>query len=193
MFSTAALGFINHLLEGEAWARARLQPFSGQTARFICGPLVVSVVITECGILASASANDSPAVTFTLPASALWRAAGDRAALIAEARINGAADLAECLGFVLRNLRWEIEDDLAPLVGDIAARRLVQGGRSFATWQQRQARELALNLSEYFTAENPLIVGREAVSTFAQEVERARQETDRLAHRLDALLPPDAR
>lgn len=193
MFSTAALGFINHLLDGEAWARARLQPFSGQTVRFVCGPLVVSVVITGNGILATASASDTPAVTFTLPASALWRAAGDRAALIAEARINGAADLAESLGFVLRNLRWEIEDDLAPLIGDIAARRLVQGGRTFANWHQRQARELALNLSEYFTAENPLIVRREEISAFAREVERLQRETDRLTHRLDALLPPPAR
>ena len=33
MLLGAALGIVNHLLAGEDWARERLKPFAGQTAR----------------------------------------------------------------------------------------------------------------------------------------------------------------
>lgn len=191
MLIGAALSFINHLLEGEAWARDRLQPFSGRTVRFVCGPMCVDLAIGSGGTLKASGATDAPTVTFTLPPDALWRSAGNRAALVAEARINGSADLAEAIGFVLRHLRWEIEDDLAPRVGDIAARRLVQGGRALSAWHRRQAQNLALNGAEYFTSEVPLLVRRDDAVAFASEVDRLSQETDRLARRLDALsLPP---
>lgn len=187
MLAAAALGFINHLLDGEAWARDRLRPFSEKTVRFVCGPMCVDLAIGSGGTFIASTATDIPTVTFTLPPDALWRSAGNRAALVAEARINGSADLAEALGFVLRHLRWEIEDDLAPLVGDIAARRLVQGGKALAAWHRQQGQKLALNCAEYFTFETPLLVRRDEAVAFNHEIDRLSQEADRLAQRLDAL------
>ena len=190
MFATAALGFLNHLLDGEAWARGRLLPFSGKVVCFVCGPVEITITLTATGTFALASEASIPDVTFSLPAKALWRAPGSRAAVLAEARINGAADLAEALGFVLRNLRWEIEDDLAPFIGDIAARRLVQGARVMGAWQKEQTRRLALNFSDYFTAELPLIVRRDEFSGFARTADQLSHDADRLTQRLDLLTPP---
>lgn len=187
MLVGAALGFVNHLLDGETWARARLQPFAGQCARFVCGPFDAALEITERGTFTMATTDATPTVTLTLPFDAPWRALGDRDALIAEARINGAADLAECLGFVLRHLRWDIEDDLAPLVGDIAARRLVQGGRAFAGWQRTQALNLAHQVVDYLTIENPLLLRRTEITAFTGEIDQLQHAVEQLEQRINAL------
>ena len=190
MLVGAALGFVNHLLDGETWARVRLQPFAGQCARFVCGPFDAALEITPQGTFTPATADVIPTVTFTLPFDAPWRALGDRDALIAEAKINGAADLAECLGFVLRHLRWDIEDDLAPLVGDVAARRLVQGGRAFAGWQRTQASNLTHQVADYFTIENPLLVRPAEITAFAGEVDQLRRAVEQFEQRINALPKP---
>jgi hypothetical protein len=52
----------------------------------------------------------------------------DRDALFASVKLSGSADLAECLAFVFRNLGWDIEEDLASVLGDIPARRLALTG-----------------------------------------------------------------
>lgn len=61
------------------------------------------------------------AVSITLPADAPLRALTDRPALMASAQISGSAEFAECLGFIRRNLHWDVEADVSTLVGDIAA------------------------------------------------------------------------
>jgi ubiquinone biosynthesis protein UbiJ len=107
--------------------------------------------------------------------------------VLTQAHISGSAELAEALGFVLRNIRWDIESDLARLVGDIAAHRLVKGGKSLAAWQLGQARNLALNLAEFYTEEDPLIARRSEVSAFCGAVPEVQAELLRLERRIAAL------
>lgn len=187
MLIRTALGFANHLLAGEAWARARLRPFAGQGLRLVCGPIIATLTVRTDGSLAEADADLVPAVELTLPPEALWQSRGDREALISATRINGAADLAEAIGFVLRHLRWDIEDDLAPIFGDIAARRLAKGASRFVAWHQRQAQAFAQNLAEYFSLEQPLIVRQPEFAAFAHELAQLNDAADRLGRRIDTL------
>lgn len=181
------LGFINHLLVGEDWARDRLKPFAGQTVRLELGVLERSLEITADGLFAAGDENAAVAVTITLPADAPLRALIDRPALFAAAQISGAAELAENLGFLFRNLRWDVESDLAGLIGDIAARRLVEGGKRVGRWQTAQARNLALNLAEYFTEENPLIARRQDLADFCAEVDALQERLAQFEQRVAKL------
>lgn len=165
-----ALAFINHVLAAEDWARERLKPFAGQAVRLEAGALARVLEITGDGLLVAGDDDAAVAVTIVLPADAPLRALIDRPALFAAAQISGSAELAENLGFLFRNLRWDIESDLAQLVGDIAARRLVEGGKRIGRWQAEQARNLAANLAEYFTEEDPLIARRADLADFCAEV-----------------------
>jgi ubiquinone biosynthesis protein UbiJ len=187
MLLGAALGIVNHLLAGEGWARERLQPFAGQTARLELGALTLPLAISPHGLFVAGERNLAPSVTITLPADAPLRALTDRPALFASARLSGSAELAECLGFVFRNLRWDVESDLAQVVGDIAAHRLVAGGRQVVRWHQQQATNLAINLAEYFTEEDPAIARRLDLSDFCAEVARLPGELARLEARIAAL------
>lgn len=182
-----ALRFINHLLAAEDWARERLKPFAGQTVRLQTGVLARVFVIGADGYFSAGDEDAVVAVTITLPADAPLRALIDRPALFAAAQIGGSAELAESLGFLFRNLRWDIESDLAQLVGDIAARRLVEGGKRLGNWQAEQARNLAQNLAEYFTEESPLIARRQELADFCSAVAALQERIAQIERRLSSL------
>ena len=187
MLLGAALGLVNHLLAGEDWARQRLSPFAGQTARLEFGALTLPLAINADGLFVAAGGNAPADVTITLPADAPLRALTDRESLFTAARLAGSAQLAENLGFVFRNLRWDAESDLARVVGDIAAHRLVAVGNGLLRWHQQQAFNLAANLAEYFTEEKPSIARQGDVADFCAEVTRLPDELARLEARIAAL------
>lgn len=187
MLVDAALGFVNHLLTGDDWARTRLKPFAGQCVRVELGALTLPVVISRSGLFIAGDRRATANVTISLPADAPLRALSDRPSLFAAAHISGSAELAETLGFILRNLSWDAEGDLAQVVGDITAHRLVAGGRQLARWQRQQAINLAFNLAEYFTEENPTIARRQDVADFCAETTGLQDLMARLEARIAVL------
>ncbi|MBL8414066.1 MAG: hypothetical protein JNM42_06490 [Propionivibrio sp.] len=187
MLVDAALGWVNRLLVGEDWARERLKAFAGQTARLELGALSLPLAITASGYFVAGDRNAAASVTLKLPADAPLLALTDRPALRAATQISGAADLAESLGFVFRNLHWDAESDLALLTGDIAARRLLEGGKQLVKWQQQQAKNLALGLAEYFTEESPSIARHQDVSTFCLEISNLQEDLAELEKRVTRL------
>ncbi len=178
---------LNHLLTGESWARERLRPFAGSGVRIDGGPLTLLLRIDTHGLLAPAATDMPAAVTLTLPADAPLRLLLDRASLFAGVRLAGAADLAEALAFVFRNLRWDVEADLAQLVGDIPARRLTLLGGRLAAGAGEGMRRLAANAGEYASAESGLLAGKESIAAFAAEVDALRDDLARLEKRIQRL------
>jgi hypothetical protein len=77
-----------------------------------------------------------------LPDDAPLIRADRSASLFSAATISGSADLAETLGFVFRNLRWDIEHDLSRVLGDIVPGEPA-AGKGLAQWQLAAARNLA--------------------------------------------------
>ena len=187
MLTALALHVLNHLLASEDWARQRLQPFAGQTAQVSSGSLVLALVVTPEGKFSAGDKAAAATVTIALPADAPMRALTDRDDLFAAAQISGPADFAEALGFVFRNLRWDAEDDLSRLVGDIAARRMVSGGKQLFQWQREQAKNLAANLGEYFSEETKAIARRQEIAEFCAEVAQQDKALSRLEARIAAL------
>lgn len=163
MFDRVFLVALNHLLEGADWARARLAPFAGRRAKIEMPPLVFGFEIDAAGRLWQ---NPDPAVTdvvIRLPADTPFLLPQGLGKVMAAASVEGNAEFATELSFIFRNLRWDAEEDLAQLVGDIAAHRLMQGAGRFMTWQQQAAANLAANVAEYLTLENPLLVAHTEV------------------------------
>jgi ubiquinone biosynthesis protein UbiJ len=187
MLTRTALNFVNHVLAGETWARTRLQAFAGQTAQLSLGPLAIPICVTSAGLFESSYQGAMPTVTIQLPADAPLRALTDRPSLFAAAHISGSAEFAEALGFVFRNLRWDVEDDLAQLVGDIAARRLLQSGKHFAQWHLQRARNLALNVAEYLTEESATVARRADITHFCVAVDALNDNYARLEKRVQKL------
>jgi ubiquinone biosynthesis protein UbiJ len=187
VFDRFPLGALNHLLSQADWARAKLLPFAGRRARLAMLPFQFDLAIREDGYVEAAPAGEPPDVTMTLPADAPLRALQGQEQIIAAARVEGNAHLATELSFVLRNLRWDAEEDLSRAVGDIAAHRLVQGATAFAGWQRQAARNLAENVAEYVSEENPLVARPQELAAFGGEVGDLRDKLSRLERRIDKL------
>ena len=186
LLARPALAFVNHLLASEPWARERLIGFAGKIARLQFGNgAVLQVRISETGLLKEVdTAGVDATVSIGLPDDAVMRVLTDPPSLFSAATISGSADLAETLGFVFRNLRWDIEHDLSRVTGDIAAQRIFQVAKGLLQWQWRAARNLALGMTEYLTEEERAIARRGDVEQFCSEVDALRDDCARVEKRL---------
>ncbi|MCP5267584.1 MAG: SCP2 sterol-binding domain-containing protein [Zoogloeaceae bacterium] len=189
MLLRAAYAFLNHLLDQEPWARSRLRDFAGQLACFHVGPLSFSVSVDPSGTLIPVDATQKPDVTIHLPDDTPIRFLVNRHSLMQEARISGSADFAEALGFLARNLEWDVESDLARLIGDTAAHRLAGIGSQFVTRKQLAGERLAANLFEFAADELHLVERPGPVHRFCSEVDRLRDDLARLEKQVSKLSP----
>ena len=181
------LAAINHLLGQAAWAREKLVPFAGHSARIKLPPFEAAFLIGEDGCISASAAEAEMEVSISLPAAAPLLALQGKDAVMRAARIEGSAEFAEALGFVIRNLRWDVEEDLSRIVGDIAAHRVVAGTRAFAAWQRQAMQNFTENLAEYFTEEQPLIARHVDVAAFSGDIDRLRDDVARLEKRVQRL------
>lgn len=191
MLTRAPLAVLNHLLAGADWARARLQAYSGRRCTLSAPPLQLHLCIDAAGYFSLADATGTAAdVSITLPPLRPWQlpqALQDPQALMAQAHITGQADLAETLGFVLRNLRWDYEQDLSRVVGDIAAQRLGQGLRALGHWSQDARVRLNENLAEYLGTETTLLARPDELAQHAAQLDQLTNTLDALEQRLERL------
>ena len=185
--SAPLLAAINHLLGQAPWAREKLAPFAGHAAQIKLPPFEAAFLIGADGCLSAPLPEAELEVSISLPAATPLLALQGKEAVMRAARIEGSAEFAEALGFVVRNLRWDAEEDLSRIVGDIAAHRIVKDTTQFAAWQQQAAQNFAANLAEYFTEEQPLIARQADISTFSGDIDRLRDDVARLEKRLQRL------
>lgn len=190
MLATLPLAALNHLLGTEDWAHRHLAAFGGQTVSLQVPPLTLCLEITAEGFFRRAPEGSKAAVTLTMPGDLPLRilaGRSDRAALLSAAQISGSADLADCLGFIFRNLTWDVEGDLAPVVGDIAAHRLAQGARVFAAWQSRTFSNVTRNLADYLSEEKSVLIKRHEISTFCRQTAEFDAQLSALERRIASL------
>lgn len=180
---------LNHLLAGESWATERLRPFAGAQVRIDAGPLLaLSLGIDEHGAFRSGDTTLPPDVTISLPADLPARFLVDRSQLFSAAKLSGSVDLAEALAFVFRNLEWDVEADLAGVVGDIPARRLTLFGGSFLRQAGEGLLRTARNVAEYATEDSDLLAPPRELTVFCDEVNALRDDLARLEKRVERFL-----
>ena len=114
--------FLNHVLMQEPEAMARLVRQQGRSARVQWRGFSMALLITPAGLLDLAPEAAVPdlrlEVTETSPV-ALAQAAlrGDRPAI----RIEGDVQFAADINWLVDNVRWDVEEDLARVIGDAPA------------------------------------------------------------------------
>ncbi len=185
MLESAVLAALNHLLAAEPWATERLRGAAGKRCRVEVGPFGMDIAVDGDGKFRIADAGGEAAVHIQIPADALLSLPnGGAASLFAAARLTGSAELAETLAFVFRNLHWDLEGDLARVVGDIPARRLAKAGRSFASWQREFSERFSANLVDFASEEGNLVVPRREFDVFRAALATLRDDLARLEKRL---------
>lgn len=157
-----AVLLLNHVVASEPAAVARLTPWAGRSVgleladlpaplRFLSPPTAPVVLqITPAGLfdvrppvpgMVEAPAADLRiCIDASNPLqSAMKAAAGERP----DIRIEGDAALASEISWLFDNLRWDLQDDLAKLVGPVAAHELSKVGSAVGSALRRIAGGLA--------------------------------------------------
>lgn len=178
---------INHLLTQEAWARALLTPHAGKVAVFDTGLLAVRMRVAADGMVEAADADAAAAVTIRVRPSDLPLIMQNRERAFSYVKIEGDADFANTISRLSQSLRWEAEDDLAKVVGDIAAQRIASGTRSAFGVARSLQQSVSENVAEYFLEENPMLMRPQAIAGFTNDVTRLRDDVARLAKRIEKL------
>ena len=179
---------LNRLLGAEPWARARLAPFAGEVVELRVMPLpALRFAIAPDGRLASADAQAQPSLTVALGPESLAALARGEEHFMRSVQVNGNAKLAGEVLLLVRHLRWDAEEDLSRLVGDVAAHRIAGAARDFLDWQADAARCLAASAVEYMVEEKRWLVTLAEFERFGAQTAELRDALERLEARLRRL------
>ena len=186
MIDSAIFGALNHLLGQAEWARRQLQSFAGRQARFDMPPWQLAFSVSSEGLFEPVGEGEID-VTVALPAETPLLALQGIERAMAGAHVTGNAEFATALSFVLKNLRWDAEEDLSKLVGDIAAHRIVGVSSRLTSWQKVAAHNVADNIAEYLGEESRLLVPQRELAQFREELADFAQRIERLEARAKTL------
>lgn len=176
---------INHVLARQPALRDKLRTHAGKAAFIDIGVARLDLAIAADGLLQLAAVE--PNVTITIQPANLPRMLGDMDRAFSYVTISGDADFARVISELANELRWELEEELAPWVGDIAAVRIANAARQFLGMAKSNAKNLAENIAEYWLEENPTLLYRRAGDDFATDVARLRDDVERLSKRVEKI------
>ena len=183
-----AAAALNHLLGAEPWARERLARFAGEAfeLRLPLAP-ALRFAIAGDGSVGPAPDGAPVALVLTLEAGALPALFRGEDHFMRAVDVSGNARLANEVLFLVRNLRWDAEEDLSRLFGDAAAHRIAGAVRTLAGWQADAARRIAEAFMEYAIEERGLLVRRAELDGLARRVAQLRDALERIEKRLERL------
>jgi ubiquinone biosynthesis protein UbiJ len=128
-----AVLFLNHVLQQEPEAQQRLLRQQGRVVRFQWRFVTMELVATPAGLLDLAPAGAVPELTLTVTEDSPFDIAratlrGDKPSV----QIVGDVQLAAEVNWLVDHVRWDVEDDLARVIGDVPAHTLGNGVRRVA-------------------------------------------------------------
>jgi len=121
---------LNHVLQAEPQAVERLLRQKGKIALMECSPIAMKFIVTKAGLLDLAGAESEPHLTVKVldsqPLQLLQTfLRGDKPPM----EISGDVMLAAEVNWLVDHVRWDIEEDLSRIVGDVPAHTMMQAVR----------------------------------------------------------------
>jgi ubiquinone biosynthesis accessory factor UbiJ len=122
--------FLNHVLMQEKEAQDRLIRKKGSVLHVRWGLFGLDLLVTPAGLLDRAPVSASPDLTIAVaaesPLNVLQAVVAGKSPPV---KIEGDVQLAAELGWLAENLRWDFEEDLSRILGDVPAHALANAAR----------------------------------------------------------------
>ncbi len=189
--SGAACRGLNHVLGSEPWALANLARHASKTILLQLPLGNLCFEIKPDGFLVNLKEIEAPSLTLEVSTKALSDLASGPGSLREQAfkavKITGDADLAQLLGRLAGQLRWEYEEDLARMVGDAPANFAVRQGKKFMSASRSAARDLLDNVVEYVSEEKKVLLNKREFMVRKSELSELRESVDRMEKRIHFL------
>jgi len=187
MLKPLAAQLLQHLTNQNNWSRKHLIEFAGKVVQFNIALTNAKVLILEDGSLGMATDNAKADATISIPPSlALRLIAKDEAAKML-INIEGDSHLATELGKILQFMRWDVEEDLSKVIGDIPANKAALFSKKMLSTTKKQTINVAEMLTEYWQEEKPILAKKWRVEQFIEAVDTLNSDTARLEKKLDKL------
>ncbi len=187
MFKPLITKFLQHITNQNSWSRPYLTTFSGKIVQFDFVLLKANLLILEDGSLSLAGETAVADATVHIPPSlALRLLAKDEAAKMF-IKIDGDTHLATEFGKVLQNMRWDIEEDLSHVMGDIAAFKIGELSKKAFAEMKQQSINAAEMLSEFWQEEKPILAKKRHLEQFNADVDTLKSDVARLEKRFAKL------
>ena len=126
--------FLNHVLMQEKEAQDRLRRKKGSVVHIRWGLFGLDLLVTNAGLLDRAPTQAKPdllmAVTSDSPLGVMQSLVAGKSPPV---KIEGDVQLAAEVGWLAENLRWDFEEDLSRILGDVPAHALADAARRLAT------------------------------------------------------------
>jgi ubiquinone biosynthesis protein UbiJ len=202
--SAAICHGINHVLAGEPWASAELAKHAGKAIALEMPFGRFAVQITNSGLLEAIRHADNTeisdgeatppirtALVLTISSQALSNLLTSSGPIRENAfksvTIAGDADLAQLLGRLAGQLRWEYEEDLSKIIGDAPAHFAVAQGKKIASAGKAAGRDLLENAVEYLSEEKKVLLNQRDFAIHKNQLMELRDSVERLDKRIALL------
>jgi len=189
--ASAACSAINHVLGQEPWACTELAKHAGKTILIELPFGRLGFEINPSGCLEVLREFGSPTLALEVSTKAMSDLIASPGNLKEQAfkavKITGDADLAQVLGRLAGQLRWEYEEDLARIVGDAPANFAVRQGKKFVSATRSAAGDLLDNVIEYVSEERKILLNKRDLLVRKSDLNDLRDAVDRLEKRIQLL------
>ena len=99
--------------------------------------------------------------------------------------IKGDIDLAKEVSEILKKIKWDVEEDLSKIIGDVAANRLGILGGKFFNESKKVTLSIAEAFKEYWEEEKPLIAKKTRVHQFLAEIDNISEDVERIEAKIN--------
>lgn len=202
--SAAICHGFNHVLANEPWALAELAKHAGKAVALEMPFGRFAVQIADDGQLKAAAQRELPTMTdgvvtpairtalvLTISSQALatllTSSGSIRENAFKSVTIAGDADLAQLLGRLAGQVRWEYEEDLSKLIGDAPAHFAVAQGKKIASAGKAAGIDLLENTVEYLSEEKKLLLNQRDFVIHKNQLMEIRDAVERLDKRIALL------
>ena len=102
--------------------------------------------------------------------------------------IKGDLELANQVSQVLREVEWDVEEDLSKYLGDIPAIQATKFLKKVVTNSQENVENITGAFIEYWQEENKILTKKRDVEIFNSEVDKIVEDTERLEAKINIII-----
>ncbi len=178
---------INHVLTQNEWIKDELNQFKNKIVQLNVEPFTIQFKVTDLGQLISCDIQEHADTTISLSSQAFINL------LMTKQKkgitVSGDVDLANVFSKIMLRARWDYEEDLSYLVGDIAAVEISKLTKAIARDGKKGLRSVAENFVEYWQEEKEILTTKDEVERFNSEVDEIVESFYRLEAKINELQP----
>ena len=176
---------LNHIFSQNDWMSSKLKKFKGKIVLIKISEIEMYFKINAQGLLVLTEKEVIPDTSIFMTVNSFFNQIISNKNK--DISIQGDIDLAKEVSEILKKIRWDVEEDLSKIVGDVAANRLGRIGKNFLSGSKSAAINIAEAFKEYWEEENPLIAKKFRVERLLTDIDLISEDVDRLEAKINNL------